>query len=92
MKKHVITFTVILLLLLAEISYAQLKIVQNPAESEENLNVLSQWIRWNNPGSLLINYLMREADNYYEKRDKAIAGIKSREEWLARQELVKKKF
>ncbi len=92
MKKHVITFTVILLLLLAEISYAQLKIVQNPAESEENLNVLNQWIRWNNPGSLLINLLIKEADIYYEKRDKAIAGIKSREDWLARQEFVKNKL
>ena len=85
-------FTVILFLLLAEITYAQLKILQNPAEGEENLNVLTQWIRWNNPGSLLINLLMKEADNYYSLRDIEIAALKDGDDWRMRQEQVKIKL
>lgn len=92
MKKHVIPFTVILFLLFAEITYAQLKTVPNPAEGEENLNVLTQWIRWNNPGSLLINYLIKEADNHYSLRDKEMAGLKNANDWRMRQEHVKKKL
>ena len=92
MKKHVIPFAIILFLLFAEITYAQLKTVQNPDEGEENLNVLTQWIRWNNPGSLLINHLIKEADNYYSLRDKEIAGLKNGDDWRMRQEQVKNKL
>ncbi len=92
MKKHVIPFTIILFLLFAEITYAQLKTVQNPDEGEENLNVLTQWIRWNNPGSLLINHLIKKADNYYSLRDKEIAGLKNGDDWRMRQEEVKNKL
>jgi len=91
-KKHLIPFTVILFLLFAEITYAQLKIVQNPAEGEENLNVLHEWIRWNNPGSLLINLLIKEADNHYSLRDKEIARLKDGDDWRMRQEQVKIKL
>ena len=92
MKKHIIPFTVILFSLFAEITYAQLKTVQNPAGGEENLDVLTQWIRWNNPGSLLINCLIKEADNHYSLRDKEIAGLKDGDDWRMRQEQVKIKL
>lgn len=59
---------------------------------EENLNVFQQWIRWNNPGSLLINHLMKQAMDYYEIRDKEIAKLKTRSEWSQRQNLVKDKL
>ena len=92
MKKHVIPFTIILFSLFAEITYAQLKIVQDPEEGEENLNVLTQWIRWNNAGSLLINFLIKEADNHYSLRDKEIADLKDGDDWRMRQEQVKIKL
>ena len=92
MKKHIIPFTFILFSLFAENTSAQLKTVQNPPESEENLNVLTQWIRWNNPGSLLINLLIKEADNHYSLRDKEIAGLKNGDDWRTRQEHVKNKL
>ena len=59
---------------------------------EENLNVFQQWIRWNNPGSLLINHLTKQAMDYYEIRDREIAKLKTRSEWTKRQNLVKDKL
>jgi cephalosporin-C deacetylase-like acetyl esterase len=59
---------------------------------EENLNVFQQWIRWNNPGSLLINHLTKQAMDYYEIRDMEIAKLKTRSEWTRRQDLVKDKL
>lgn len=92
MKKYSVFIFVILFDFAAGNTYAQLKTIQNPAESEENLNVLSQWIRWNNPASLLINHLIKQADHYYELRDKEISGLKNGEDWLRRQEFVRNKL
>lgn len=91
--KNILSFILISLFVLnTEKVDSQLKTIQNPAEGEENLNVLSQWIRWNNPGSLLINHLIAEADNHYSLRDKEIAGLKNANDWWQRQEHVKKKL
>jgi hypothetical protein len=49
-----------------------------PKDDSENLNVLRQWIKWNNPGSLLVQHLSGQASNYYNSRDKQIAQIKTR--------------
>ncbi len=59
---------------------------------EENLNVFQQWIRWNNPGSLLINHLTKQAMDYYEIRDREIAKLKTRSDWTRRQDIVKDKL
>jgi len=61
-------------------------------EEEENLNVFQQWIRWNNPGSLLINYLTKQAFACYENRDREIAKLKTRNDWIGRQKWVKDKL
>ncbi len=58
----------------------------------ENLNVFQQWITWNNPGSLLINHLIKQAMDYYEIRDREIAKLNTRSEWMKRQALVKDKL
>ena len=55
----------------------------------ENLDVFQQWIRWNNPGSLLINHLIKQAMDHYEIRDGEIARLKTRSEWMKRQVVVK---
>jgi len=67
--------------------------VDIPIENdEENLNVFQQWLRWNNPGSLLINYLSDQAFEYYDIRDKEIDKLKTSDDWLRRQALVKQKL
>ncbi len=59
---------------------------------EENLNVFQQWIRWNNPGSLLINYVDKLAFEFYDKRDREIAKLKSAGDWSLRQAGVREKL
>ncbi len=59
---------------------------------KENLNVLDQWIRWNNPGSLLINHLLNQAGEYYKIRDKEIARLETSDDWTKRQEHVRIKL
>jgi cephalosporin-C deacetylase-like acetyl esterase len=65
---------------------------QTRAPEEENLNVLHQWLRWNDPGSLLIGHLNRKAFDMYDLRDREIAGLQSRADWIRRQDLVRKKL
>ena len=59
---------------------------------DENLNVFQQWIKWNNPGSLLINHLIKQAVDLYEIRDIEISKLKTRNDWIARQKKVKEKL
>jgi dienelactone hydrolase len=61
---------------------------QDPYE-KENLNVFQQWITWNNSGSLLVNHLQKEADKLYVARSEKITMLKTKEDWLKRQEEVK---
>ena len=77
--------------------FAQLKTTQTNAfialpPDKENLDVFQQWIRWNNPGSLLINHLREQANDHYEIRDREIAKLKTKSEWMKRQEKVKEKL
>jgi len=58
----------------------------------ENLNVFDQWIKWNNPGSLLINHLTKQAFDYYAIRDQEISKLKTKNDWIARQQLVRDKL
>ena len=59
---------------------------------EENLNVFHDWITWNNPGSLVLNFLTRQAEDYYTIRDEQIAKLKTKSDWQKRQLLVKDKL
>jgi cephalosporin-C deacetylase-like acetyl esterase len=61
-------------------------------DDDENLNVLRQWLTWNNPGSLLVQHLTKQAEKYYAARDKEISQLKSRKDWLKRQEVVAAKI
>src|SRR6185436_4146678 len=64
----------------------------SPKKEEENLNVFHQWIKWNNPGSMSLNHLTRQAEGYYKIRDKQIANLKTRSDWQKRQQVVKDKL
>ncbi len=71
---------------------AQTNAAITPSPDEENMDVFQQWIRWNNPGSLLINHLTKQAMDYYEIRDREIAKLKTESEWSKRQVIVKDKL
>ena len=70
-----------LLFLLIKINFA--------AAQEENLNVLDRWIEWSDGGSMLIRHLNKQAFNYLDIRDREIAKLKTKSDWLKRQEKVK---
>jgi cephalosporin-C deacetylase-like acetyl esterase len=87
-------FTIIFptVILNAQVKHLPVNAEISPPRDEENLNVFQQWIRWNNPGSLLINHLTNQAMDYYEIRDREIARLKTRSEWMKRQAFVKDKI
>jgi dienelactone hydrolase len=58
----------------------------------ENLDVFQRWIRYNNPGSLLINNLLDTATYYYNLRDREIEALRSNDDWVKRQSYVKNKL
>ena len=59
----------------------------------EDLNVFQQWLRWNNPGSLLVDHLIfGQAMDFYDARDREIAKLTTKSDWMRRQELVKQKL
>jgi len=66
--------------------------VDAPKKVDENLNVFQQWIKWNNPGSVAINHLTKQAEDYYRKRDEEIDKIKTKSDWQKRQQVVKNKL
>jgi len=70
----------------------EVKKVVTAKKEEENLNVFQHWITWNNPGSLVLNHLTRQAEKYYKTRDEQIAKLKTKSDWLKRQQLVKNKL
>lgn len=56
---------------------------------EENLNLFDDWIEWSDGKNMLVHQLNKEAFAYLDKRDKEVAGIKTKEDWIARQKKVK---
>jgi len=66
--------------------------VDSTKREEENLNVFQQWIKWNNPGSLVLNHLDKQAEEYYKIRDNEIARLKTKNDWIKRQQVVKNKL
>jgi len=61
-------------------------------EEEEDLNVFWKWLRWNHPGSLLTDYIIKQTDRYYDLRDIEISKLKTRKDWNTRQNRVKDKL
>lgn len=79
-------FAFLALLIAATNVFAQQK------EEKENLNVFHDWIKWNNPGSVSINFLVNQTDKYYQARHAEIAKLKTKSDWQKRQQLVRKKL
>ena len=97
MTKKQITLLILLIPVFGVILYGQKKdSVLNQVASlkpdAENLDVFQQWVKWNNPGSMLLNVLSKEAAALYDKRSAEVAEIKTSQEWTDRQKLVKEKL
>ncbi|MCB0688767.1 MAG: acetylxylan esterase, partial [Saprospiraceae bacterium] len=58
-------------------------------KDEEELDVLKNWIIWDNPGNSLISHMVDKAEPYYDRRDSIIKSLKSKEHWELRQRWVK---
>lgn len=59
---------------------------------QEDLNVLHHWIRWNNGGSLLMQHLTEQATVLYQRREREIAQLKTKEDWQTRQRFVRERL
>lgn len=95
--KLLCAFCFLLMPAMAGVTFAQTKSLiaekdRARMREEENLQVFQQWIRWNNGGSLLMNHLTAEAFRLYEDRDRDIAKLKTRQDWLGRQKTVREKL
>lgn len=88
---HLVNFRWLLFILMLFFIQATPVIAQEDEETE-NLNVFWKWVRWNNPGSFLIDHYISQADELYALRDQEIANLKTREDWESRQAWVKEKF
>ena len=97
MKIYFYTFLVCSMLCTVRSLYSQSKPAPKHVDltlekEEEDLTVFHQWNRWNNPGSMLINYLTKLANGYYDTRDGEIAKLKTMEDWIRRQKSIKDKL
>ena len=56
---------------------------------EEDLNVLNDWIEWSDADYMLLHHLNKQAFDYYDLRDREISKLRTKTDWLKRQEKVK---
>ena len=97
LAKYAYLILFLYLLLNAEILYAQADTSNKAAiaavkQEEENLDVFKWWVSWNDPGGMVMNHLTKQAVNLYKKRSDQIAKLKTKDDWLKRQQIVKGKL
>src|SRR5665648_734894 len=56
---------------------------------KENLNLFDNWIEWTDGNNMLVHHLNKQAFVYLDIRDKEIAGLKTKEDWINRQKKAK---
>ncbi len=59
---------------------------------EENLNVLDRWTEWSDAENMLIRHLNDHAFKYLDSRDRQIESLRTREDWINRQNEVRNKL
>src|SRR5689334_16983614 len=79
-------FTLFAILLTTTTVFAQQK------EEKEHLDVFHDWIKWNNPASMSVNFFVNQTEKYYKARTAEIAKLKTKDDWQKRQQLVRKKL
>jgi hypothetical protein len=83
---------ILLLFTIIFIFFTTLQAVSQEEEDPEDLNVFWKWVRWNNPGSFLIDHYLAQADQLYVLRDREIEKLNSKKDWQNRQAWVRKKL
>ena len=69
---------------------SKIDIVMGQEENQkENLNVFDRWIEWTDGKNMLVHQLNKQAFAYLDIRDKEIAALKTKEDWINRQKKVK---
>ena len=56
---------------------------------EENLKVLERWRAWSDGENILVRHLNKQAFTYLDIRDKEIADLQTKADWISRQKKVK---
>lgn len=56
---------------------------------EENLKVFDRWVEWTDARNMLVHHLNKQAFTYLDARDKEIAALKTKEDWMKRQAKVR---
>jgi len=80
------------ILLFILVFIAVLPVCAQEEDEPEDLNVFWKWIRWNNPGSFLIDHYINHADKLYELRRREIDKLETKKDWQNRQKFVKSKL
>jgi hypothetical protein len=57
---------------------------------EENLSVLSRWMKWTDAPNLMYHHLSTQAFDYLEERAEKVSKLKTEGQWIRRQEEVSK--
>ncbi len=79
-KSIMISLFLSLLMIKANITFAQ---------EAEVLNVFDRWIEWTDGKNMLVHQLNKQAFGYLDIRDKEVAALKTKEDWINRQNKVK---
>jgi len=56
---------------------------------KEDLNVFSRWIEWSDGRNMLVHHLNKQAFGYLDLRDQEISRLRTKEDWIGRQQKVK---
>lgn len=64
-------------------------LIPSPAVAqEENTNLLDRWLIWSDPGTMVVRHLTNQVEAHLDMREEAIARLRTKEDWLARQRHV----
>ena len=82
----------IILNVLIFFSFSHLILTNKALAEDENLRVLDRWMKYTDAENSLYHFISSLAINQLEQREKEIAGLNSKEQWLQRQKDVRKKL
>ncbi len=96
LKKQIIVLIILILAFNAIVSGQKKDTVMNAVAllkpDAENPDVFRQWVKWNNPGDMLLDHLTKEVVSLYDKRSREVATLTTEADWKNRQILVKEKL
>ncbi|HQG76304.1 MAG TPA: acetylxylan esterase [Bacteroidales bacterium] len=81
--------------IVAAASFIVIAFLSSPSRltaQEEDLSVLSRWTEWSDAGNMLIHHLNDHAFRYLDSRDRHVESLRTREDWISRQNEVRNKL